>query len=283
MNHDIFISYATEDRDRARQFTDAFKQQGYAVWWDQEIPAGKTWDEVISKALDGAKCVVVLWSAHSVNSRWVKEEAERAANRGHLLPVLLDSVSPPLGFGRIQAADLSNWRGNASDPLFIQFLASVQGVVATGPLPQSLPTPKKPLLARVFSNVCWLFVASLGLLVGTTVLLNIVSPDFRNWFNDTIGAHPDGPSSLDEQLSAEYQPLNNCTVTITRSVDLEVAPYPLGTPLLRIPQGQYESTKYAEIQWAGSPMGFFQISVEGRAGWVRNDTFHISEKTAGCP
>ncbi len=30
---DIFISYASEDRERARQFASAFEARGWAVWW----------------------------------------------------------------------------------------------------------------------------------------------------------------------------------------------------------------------------------------------------------
>jgi pantoate kinase len=63
---DIFISYAKEDRGKAKDIAEALKRQGLSVWWDRSIPPGKTFDTVIEEALDAANCVIVLWSKTSV-------------------------------------------------------------------------------------------------------------------------------------------------------------------------------------------------------------------------
>lgn len=68
---DIFISYAREDRPRVIPIAKAFEDQGWSVWWDTQIPPGKTFFSVIKEALDAAKCVVVLWSKQSIDSEWV--------------------------------------------------------------------------------------------------------------------------------------------------------------------------------------------------------------------
>jgi len=75
----IFISYASEDRERARILAQALEQRGWPVWWDREIPLGKAFDEVIEENLARAQCVLVLWSKASVGSRWVRAEASAAA------------------------------------------------------------------------------------------------------------------------------------------------------------------------------------------------------------
>jgi len=49
---DIFISYKREDRPRAREIANKFKEHGFSVWWDRKIPPGKTFDQVIQEALD---------------------------------------------------------------------------------------------------------------------------------------------------------------------------------------------------------------------------------------
>lgn len=69
---DIFISYAREDRDTAERFAIALKGQGFSVWWDRVIPAGRVFEEVIEEAIGSSNCVVVLWSNHSIKSNWVK-------------------------------------------------------------------------------------------------------------------------------------------------------------------------------------------------------------------
>ena len=104
---DIFISYSRQDRERVRPIADALEQAGYSVWWDIRIPTGEEFDHVIDRALTEAKSVLVIWSEHSVNSRWVKEEAEDGLASDRLVPVMIDPVMIPRGFRRIQASDFS--------------------------------------------------------------------------------------------------------------------------------------------------------------------------------
>ena len=73
---DIFISYAAEDRERVRPLVTALESQGYSVWWDGRIGIGNSFDRVIEYELDLASVVVVMWSEHSGESDWVRNEAE---------------------------------------------------------------------------------------------------------------------------------------------------------------------------------------------------------------
>jgi hypothetical protein len=97
---------------------DALAQLGWSVWWDRTILPGKRWEEVIETALDEARCVIVLWSKDSIQSEWVRVEANEARQRGILVPALLDDVKIPLPFRGIQAANLVHWRGAVPSPEF---------------------------------------------------------------------------------------------------------------------------------------------------------------------
>lgn len=77
---DIFISYANEDRSRVRPLADALSGHGWSVWWDREIPAGRTFDQVIAEALAGARCVLVVRSRDSVRSDWCAKRPTRAGS-----------------------------------------------------------------------------------------------------------------------------------------------------------------------------------------------------------
>jgi TPR repeat protein len=112
---DIFISYAREDRDKAKALAQLLQQQGWSVWWDRNIPPGRSFDQVIEEALGAAKCVVVLWSKNSASSDWVKGEAAEALQRKILVPARIESVNAPLEFRRLQTVDLSGWKGDAED------------------------------------------------------------------------------------------------------------------------------------------------------------------------
>jgi TIR domain len=122
---DIFISYSNEDRPRIARLADALERAGQSIFWDRQIPAGLTWRSYIGKALTDSKCVVVAWSAVSVESEWVLEEAE-LAKKAKLIPVSLENVSPPLGFGGFQASDLSTWDGDHRAPEFKRLLENMK-------------------------------------------------------------------------------------------------------------------------------------------------------------
>lgn len=132
---DIFISYSREDRLAAERLAEALKSNGWSVWWDPDIPPGEIWDELIERELANVCCVVVLWSATSVNKQWVKAEATEAQARGILVPVLIENVKPPLAFRQIQAAPLADWRGEREHAGFQQLLCTICKLVGSRPQP----------------------------------------------------------------------------------------------------------------------------------------------------
>lgn len=136
---DVFISYANEDRERAHKLANTLESQGLSVWWDRKIVTGKSFDQVIEHELDTAKSVVVLWSKASISSEWVKNEAGVGAERGVLVPALIDSVKIPLEFKRKQTADLVNWDGDASHNGFRELYQGVMNAIGNASTP--LPSP----------------------------------------------------------------------------------------------------------------------------------------------
>lgn len=127
---DVFLSYKAEDRARIEPLVKALEADGLSVWWDVRITAGSEWREDIQRQLDAARCVIVVWSKRSVGpqGRFVRDEAARAQRRGTYLPVRIDKVDPPLGFGEIQAIPLTGWKG---DPKNRTYQALADAVRAT--------------------------------------------------------------------------------------------------------------------------------------------------------
>lgn len=150
---DIFISYAHEDQPFVRRIVPGLEAEGFSVWWDHTIPPGKSWDTFIAKGIAEARCCIVVWSPHSIGSDWVKEEATLGKDARKLLPVTIDGAEPPVGFRRIQAANLDNWNGDRSNPqwqLLVREARSLIGGANTSPAaprPSSshAPVPNKPL------------------------------------------------------------------------------------------------------------------------------------------
>jgi formylglycine-generating enzyme required for sulfatase activity len=132
---DIFVSYAREDEAWVRSLAAEIAQGGRTVFWDRRIPIGQTWHSYIGTAVKASRCVVVVWSTQSVISEWVLAEADQGKRRGVLMPVFKDPVEPPMGFGHIQAADLTSWRHGKSSEEFGRFLEDLARVL--GPAPES--------------------------------------------------------------------------------------------------------------------------------------------------
>jgi hypothetical protein len=126
---DIFISYAREDRSRIEPLAKSLQDLGWSVFWDRTIPTGKTWRQVIGDALKNARSVIVAWSQNSIESDWVQEEADRGRRRNILIPILIDNVDPPLGFGAIQAADLVNWDPAKSSSEFDKLIVDISAIL----------------------------------------------------------------------------------------------------------------------------------------------------------
>ena len=141
--HDVFVSYSRDDRAKVQRIANALNERGLRVWWDPEIKTGSGFRNEIADALDGSKSVVVIWSRHSVASRFVADEADEGAAREILYPALIDNVDIPLGFRQIQTADLTHWRGNLNDDAFKAFVETVANGAGVGPAGhKSEPAPQ---------------------------------------------------------------------------------------------------------------------------------------------
>ena len=124
---DVFFSYDHADRERVRPLVEEVTRHGWAVWWDTDISIGSVWRDLLADRLDHARAVCVIWTVNSVSSQFVRDEASRAHERGVLVPVRLDPVDQPLGFGEIQYADLC--RPEARADVMRQVIARLERLV----------------------------------------------------------------------------------------------------------------------------------------------------------
>lgn len=145
---DIFISYKREEQPTAKRLAVALERHGWSVWWDPHLRVGEHFDDAIQEALQDAKCVIVLWSKQSVNSRYVRDEATYALNREKLIPVTIEDVDPPFRFAGLQAARLRLWDGSHAFPEFLKLVDDIRSkigspsVVAAEEKPVRGPEPK---------------------------------------------------------------------------------------------------------------------------------------------
>ena len=197
---DVFLSYKAEDQPRLKPLVSALEAEGFSVWWDAHISGGTNWHEEIEKHLASAKCVIVAWTKRSVghDGNFVREEARRAQRRGAYLPICLDPVEPPLGFGEIQALPLTRWKGDRSDRRFQAVADAIRSRIsgqATAPAASYCDQPRVSRRSLIAGGAGVTVVAAAG--AGSWLLLNPSAADakriavlpFANLSNDQDQAY----------------------------------------------------------------------------------------------
>ena len=102
----IFLSYSHRDVEVVRLLVEHLRDGGAIVSWDQDFAGGEDFDRAILAAIDGARCVIVVWSPTSVLSPYVRDEARRAQKVSKLITTYVagfDLADVPLGFGSLHA------------------------------------------------------------------------------------------------------------------------------------------------------------------------------------
>jgi tetratricopeptide (TPR) repeat protein len=141
----LFLSYARGDTERVRALALALERAGHEVWWDRHIAGGQEYSGAIEQALADADAIIVCWSANSVGSAWVRDEAAAGRDRGRLIPVTVDGSLPPLGFRQYQTIDLCNWNGRPRSPALDPLKSAIVQLAGS---PQRAPESASPVLAR---------------------------------------------------------------------------------------------------------------------------------------
>lgn len=234
---DVFISYAGEDRGRAARLADALGKLGWSVWWDRRIIAGQTFDQAIERELESAKCVVVLWSKHSIGSEWVKNEAAAAAERNVLVPAAIDGSKLPLEFRRRQAADLIDWNGQPSHTGFQALCEGVANAIGAS-LPRHAALPEaKPVRRRRWIGAIALIAVAIALvlylirpwqvpappgadpgladLVSGAYYGNVIS-DSRGGSRSDVGVTVTRLDRSNVRVSSDYQRVGTVDLALTR-------------------------------------------------------------------
>jgi len=113
----VFLSYQKRDRDLVQRIDKALTRRGLTVWWDDHAGPEESWGRILNREIRKAKIVLVLWTANSVDSEWVTEEADYAkeCSPSKLVQARFDGCEIPLGFRRRLYVDLDRERPEQSE------------------------------------------------------------------------------------------------------------------------------------------------------------------------
>ena len=160
----VFVSYARENREAAERLADALTEKGLRIWWDRDLVAGSEFATVIEVQLNSAAVVLGLWSNDSVRSAFVRDECAHALRAGKLVPVRIEEVDLPLGFGQLHTLDLLDWDGDTDDEAFQALMLEIERRRQRAPIPPVATLPPahfgRRMLRRVALGIA--VVAALG-------------------------------------------------------------------------------------------------------------------------
>lgn len=139
---DVFVSYSRNDQPRVAPLVAAIEARGWSVWWDPRITPGQEFDRLIEAELRRAGVVLVVWTAESVDSRWVRGEAREGADRGILVPVRFGQAGLPIDARALHTIDMDAWPASAAP--IEEMLQAIHALLAQrddGTMPSAQPTP----------------------------------------------------------------------------------------------------------------------------------------------
>jgi TolB-like protein/Flp pilus assembly protein TadD len=96
MPHDVFISYATKDKQIADAVCAAVEARGFRCWIaPRDVRAGMPYGEAIIDAIQGSRVMVVVFSSNANASTHIPKEVECATTDGvTIIPFRVENVVP---------------------------------------------------------------------------------------------------------------------------------------------------------------------------------------------
>jgi hypothetical protein len=96
MAHDVFISYATDDRQVAEKVCAALEGDGIKCWIaPRDVPYGADYEEAIVDGIASSRLLVLVLSSHSNASPHVKREIQNACSNDsgkQIVPLRIEDI-----------------------------------------------------------------------------------------------------------------------------------------------------------------------------------------------
>ena len=203
MDHDVFISYSSQDMEAAQAICHVLEQNEIRCWMaPRNIPPGSDYGDVIDDAIKSCKAVVILYSEKAASSPWVTGELNVAfEEQKTIIPFRLDKT-PLKGQTRVML-NQRHWI-DAYPDYKTKFNDLVKAVaLAVGKDVRLDPTPIKPSehLKKYKKPIIFGIIAAiaLGLII---VLYPFIARQMHSYVYDKKGLHVNKKGLTSQQEDA---------------------------------------------------------------------------------
>ena len=277
----IFISYSRHDSNHADRWYTALTEREHEVWMDRiELRAGAEWRREIEEYIQWSEAMVVMWSQHAQESKWVRREVELADSLDKtIIPLQIDYLSsqPDIIINSTQIID-------ARSMSFENVLHDIEAAFD----PDNELTEARPLYHRqpVQRNRRWLVGAGIIIALVIIAALALILPGLVNppvtvttepeiTPSAMLQTTPDSPSTTAPEILS--QPVTLALLNQWRT-DQNLAPLTENTALMIIAQDHERYLRGLPLSELESTNVFrnvegqdavFMASEAGYAGQVR--------------
>jgi TIR domain len=160
-----FISYASDDREKAHEICRSLEGRGLTCWIaPRDVRAGREYADEIVTGIENCRCLVVLLSKAANASAFVCREVERAvANHKPIFPVRVEAVMPDGGLELFISGThwLDAWEGDWHDHLR-RLVRDVADLTAGASRPPARPDGERRRLRVVYGAAALVVAAALS-------------------------------------------------------------------------------------------------------------------------
>ena len=210
MNHDVFISYSSQDMEAAQAICHVLEQNEIRCWMaPRNILPGTDYGDVIDEAIKSCKVVVIVYSEKAASSPWVTGELNVAFEEQKIIiPFRLDKT-PLKGQTRVML-NQRHWI-DAYPDYKTKFNDLVKAVaLAAGKDVHLAPTPVKPSehLKKYKKPIIFGFIAAIVLAL-IIVLYLFIARQMHSYVYDKQGLHVNTKGLSSQQEDALNSILDN--------------------------------------------------------------------------
>ena len=132
----VFLSYARFDSELGERIVAGLRSLEVECWWDRDMP-GVDWPREIERQIDAMSALVVIWTAASKDSKYVRAEAIPAFDREKLINIMFGVKEPPLPFNLYNGFQLDDWSGREPHEGWTRLVRTLEAkLVKTGEVKQ---------------------------------------------------------------------------------------------------------------------------------------------------
>jgi murein DD-endopeptidase MepM/ murein hydrolase activator NlpD len=148
--HDIFISYASDDKAVAEAICRRLEASGAMCWMaPRDLQGGETWAGGIDKAIQSSKAMVLVLSRHTGKSTWILKELTLATNiRIPVIPYRIENIVPEAALSLLIAdlhwLDAFGGSGDSKLDALSDRVLSILGRPVTTPNTTTTPGTTRP-------------------------------------------------------------------------------------------------------------------------------------------